>query len=109
MVSPRETFANRMTRLGASVVIGVPLAATGNLNQEGAMAKQGYDLWLDWVNGTRGGIEVGGGTNIGTETYAASVGQWSHAQDTGNVATPSGKSFSALIASLGGPAGIVEG
>lgn len=47
-------------KYGADIVIGLPLAATGNLSQEGAMAKQGYDLWLDWVNGTKGGIEVGG-------------------------------------------------
>jgi branched-chain amino acid transport system substrate-binding protein len=45
---------------GSDIVIGVPLAVTGNLSQEGAMAKQGYDLWLDWVNGARGGIEVQG-------------------------------------------------
>jgi branched-chain amino acid transport system substrate-binding protein len=47
-------------KYGADIVIGLPLAATGNLAQEGAMARQGYDLWLDWVNGTRGGIEVAG-------------------------------------------------
>jgi branched-chain amino acid transport system substrate-binding protein len=47
-------------KYGADIVIGLPLAATGNLSQEGAMAKQGYDLWLDWVNGTKGGIDVGG-------------------------------------------------
>ena len=47
-------------KYGEDIVIGLPLAATGNLSQEGAMAKQGYDLWLDWVNGTRGGIEIGG-------------------------------------------------
>lgn len=45
---------------GADIVIGVPLAATGNLAVEGAMARQGYDLWLDWVNGVRGGIEIAG-------------------------------------------------
>jgi branched-chain amino acid transport system substrate-binding protein len=47
-------------KYGADIVIGLPLAASGNLTQEGGMAKQGYDLWLDWVNGTRAGIEVGG-------------------------------------------------
>jgi len=47
-------------KYGADIVIGLPLAATGNLSQEGSMAKQGYDLWLDWVNGTKGGIDVGG-------------------------------------------------
>jgi hypothetical protein len=33
---------------GPDIVIGVPPAASGNLADEGAMAKQGYDLWLDW-------------------------------------------------------------
>jgi branched-chain amino acid transport system substrate-binding protein len=47
-------------KYGEDIVIGLPLAATGNLSQEGAMAKQGYDLWLDWVNGTKGGIDVAG-------------------------------------------------
>ncbi len=45
---------------GQDIVIGVPLAASGNLAEEGAMARQGYDLWLDWINGARGGIEVAG-------------------------------------------------
>jgi hypothetical protein len=56
-----------------------------------------------------GGIEIGWGANLGTETYAAAQGQWNPGADSGNVATPSGRSFSALIASLGGPPGIVEG
>jgi acetyltransferase-like isoleucine patch superfamily enzyme len=56
-----------------------------------------------------GGIEVGWGAGIGTESYAMKAGQWSRSMDSGNVATPAGKSFSALIASLGGPPGIVEG
>lgn len=56
-----------------------------------------------------GGIEIGWGANIGTETYAAAMGQWSNGSDSGNVATPAGRSFSALISSLGGPAGLVEG
>lgn len=55
------------------------------------------------------GIEIGWGAGIGTETYAAAHGQWGPGDDSGDVATPSGKSFSALIASLGGPPGIVEG
>jgi branched-chain amino acid transport system substrate-binding protein len=48
------------SRTGPDIVIGVPLAASGNLTAEGAMARQGYDLWLDWVNRTRGGIQVQG-------------------------------------------------
>lgn len=45
---------------GAPVVIGVPLSFTGSLSSESAQAKQGYDLWLDWVNGHEGGLVVGG-------------------------------------------------
>jgi branched-chain amino acid transport system substrate-binding protein len=39
--------------------IGAPLAATGADAREGALTKQGYDLWADTVN-ARGGITVGG-------------------------------------------------
>ncbi len=38
--------------------IGAPLAATGSDAREGALTKQGYDLWADTVN-ARGGIKVG--------------------------------------------------
>ena len=38
--------------------IGAPLAATGPDAREGALTKQGYDLWAETVN-TRGGIKVG--------------------------------------------------
>lgn len=41
------------------VRIGIPLAATGAEAREGALAKQGYDLWAETVN-ARGGIKVGG-------------------------------------------------
>ncbi|HKW93150.1 MAG TPA: amino acid ABC transporter substrate-binding protein [Methylomirabilota bacterium] len=39
--------------------IGAPLAATGPQAREGALAKQGYDLWADTVN-ARGGVKVDG-------------------------------------------------
>jgi len=47
--------------LGAQEVlkIGAPLAATGADAREGALTKQGYDLWAELVN-ARGGIKVGG-------------------------------------------------
>jgi len=38
--------------------IGAPLAATGAEAREGALAKQGYDLWAETVN-ARGGLKVG--------------------------------------------------
>jgi murein DD-endopeptidase MepM/ murein hydrolase activator NlpD len=56
-----------------------------------------------------GGIEIGWGSGLGTQPLAQALGQWSGGADASNVASPSGKSFSALIAQLGGPPGKVEG
>jgi hypothetical protein len=55
------------------------------------------------------GIEIGWGAGIATKAYAKVAGQWSPARDEDNVATAAGKSFSSLIAALGGPPGKVEG
>jgi hypothetical protein len=55
------------------------------------------------------GIELGWGAGAGTKTYAQAAGQWSATDDEDNLASPAGKSFSALIAALGGPPGKVEG
>ena len=44
---------------GEDISIGVPMSITGSQSKEGALAKQGYDMWLDWVNG-QGGIPVKG-------------------------------------------------
>jgi hypothetical protein len=55
------------------------------------------------------GIELGWGAGASTNTHAAAAGQWSASADENDVATPAGKSFSGLIASLGGPRGKVEG
>jgi hypothetical protein len=56
-----------------------------------------------------GGIEIGWGSGVGSQPLAQAEGQWSSGSDAANVATPAGRSFSALIASLGGPPGKVEG
>ncbi|MGN6869789.1 MAG: hypothetical protein ACTHMY_15460 [Solirubrobacteraceae bacterium] len=55
------------------------------------------------------GIELGWGSGRGTKAYAKVAGQWSPEDDRDNVASPAGRSFSDLIAALGGPAGKVEG
>jgi hypothetical protein len=55
------------------------------------------------------GIELGWGAGISTKAYAKVSGQWSPTDDQDNIATAAGKTFSALIAALGGPPGIVEG
>jgi branched-chain amino acid transport system substrate-binding protein len=44
---------------GATIVLGAPLGLTGALAQESKLAKQGYDMWLEWIN-QQGGINVGG-------------------------------------------------
>ncbi|MHB1834261.1 MAG: hypothetical protein ACYCXW_04785 [Solirubrobacteraceae bacterium] len=61
------------------------------------------------IPGSSTGIEIGWGAGIGTEAYAMAAGQWSSGADARSVATTAGRSFSALIASLGGPPGLVEG
>src|SRR4030088_1678173 len=44
---------------GSAIVLGAPLGLTGSLAKESELTKQGYDLWLDWIN-ARGGIVVNG-------------------------------------------------
>lgn len=61
------------------------------------------------IPGYATGIELGWGVGTGTTTYAAETTGWTPDDDSNNVATAAGKSFSALIASLGGPPGVVEG
>jgi hypothetical protein len=55
------------------------------------------------------GFEIGWGAGVDTRTYAALTGRWNAADDQHNVASGPGKNFSALIATLGGPPGKVEG
>jgi len=44
---------------GEPIIFGTAIALTGSLNKEGLLAKQGYDLWFDWIK-ERGGITVNG-------------------------------------------------
>lgn len=55
------------------------------------------------------GVELGWGAGVSTATYAATTHQWTAESDQNSIASAPGKSFSALIAALGGPAGKVEG
>ena len=55
------------------------------------------------------GIEVGWAAGQGMISYAAKTGQWSPAHEEDNIPSAAGLYFSALIASLGGPPGRVEG
>ena len=61
------------------------------------------------ISGWETGIEIGWGAGTGTTAYAAKARQWDATSDEHSSASPAGKSFSALVASLGGPPGKIEG
>jgi hypothetical protein len=61
------------------------------------------------IPGWSTGIELGWGAGKSTTTYAEKMHQWSSTSDQDNIPSAAGKSFSAVIASLGGPQGLVEG
>src|SRR6266704_4385728 len=42
---------------GSTLVFGAAVSLTGAQSKEGGLTKQGYDLWLDWIN-AKGGIVV---------------------------------------------------
>src|SRR2546425_11514849 len=42
---------------GSTLVFGAAVSLTGAQSKEGGLTKQGYDLWLDWIN-QRGGIVI---------------------------------------------------
>src|SRR2546422_3644724 len=42
---------------GSAIVFGASVSLTVSQSKEGALTKQGYDLWLDWIT-ARGGIVV---------------------------------------------------
>ncbi len=47
------------TTTGADIILGTPLSVTGAQSNEGNLTKQGYDMWLSWIN-LQGGISVKG-------------------------------------------------
>ena len=61
------------------------------------------------ISGWETGIEVGWGAGVSTVTYAAKTHEWNDTSDENSKASAAGKSFSALIAALGGKPGKVEG
>ncbi|MDE3101861.1 MAG: ABC transporter substrate-binding protein, partial [Chloroflexota bacterium] len=46
-------------KTGADIIIGSPISLTGSTSNEGNLSKQGYDMWLSWIN-EQGGITVNG-------------------------------------------------
>ena len=61
------------------------------------------------IPGWSSGVELGWGAGASTRTYAAKMRQWSARKDSDSIASAAGRSFSSMVASLGGPAGKVEG
>jgi branched-chain amino acid transport system substrate-binding protein len=59
---------------GSDIVVGAPLAATGDQATEAALTKQGYDLWADWAN-RDGGITVQGVRHRVRIVYADDAGK----------------------------------
>jgi branched-chain amino acid transport system substrate-binding protein len=43
-----------------TILLGAAVSETGQYAREGKDTRQGYDLWVDWVNNEYGGINVGG-------------------------------------------------
>jgi len=42
-----------------TIVLGAAVSETGRFSREGKDTRQGYGVWLDWVNNEYGGIQVG--------------------------------------------------
>jgi hypothetical protein len=61
------------------------------------------------IQGWSTGIELGWGAGVATLTYAAARHQWDAHSDANSKASQAGKTFSALVAALGGPPGKIEG
>jgi len=53
------TSSGSSTKTGDPIIFGSAVSLTGQQAKEGALTKQGYDLWLDWIN-QHGGIEFKG-------------------------------------------------
>jgi branched-chain amino acid transport system substrate-binding protein len=72
---------------GSDIVVGAPLAATGDQAKEAALTRQGYDLWADWANRS-GGIVVQGVRHRVRIAYADDAGRPDvSAQQTENLIT----------------------
>jgi branched-chain amino acid transport system substrate-binding protein len=54
-----ETTAAEPAGFAGTIVLGAAVSDTGKYAREGQDTRQGYDVWLDWVNNEYGGIKVG--------------------------------------------------
>ena len=56
---PAAEPEEEMAGFDGKIVLGAAVSDTGRYAREGQDTRQGYDLWLDWVNNEHGGIKVG--------------------------------------------------
>ncbi len=57
--SVEENTEAEAMEVAGTVRIGAAVSETGKYAREGKDTRQGYNLWLDWVNNEKGGIQVG--------------------------------------------------
>ncbi len=51
--------ATAAAEFAGTIKIGAAVSETGRFSREGKDTRQGYGIWLDWVNNEYGGIKVG--------------------------------------------------
>ena len=54
-----EASEEAAMEVAGTIRIGAAVSETGKYAREGKDTRQGYNLWLDWVNNEKGGIQVG--------------------------------------------------
>ncbi len=51
--------AEEPMEMAGTIKLGAAVSESGKYAREGKDTRQGYNLWLDWVNNEKGGIQVG--------------------------------------------------
>ena len=67
------------------IYLGAAVSETGKFSREGKDTRQGYGVWLDWVNNEYGGIKVG------DERYKVELIMYDDEGDPDTAARPGGK------------------
>ncbi len=57
--APAEEEAAAEPEFAGTIVFGAAVSETGKYAREGKDTRQGYNVWLDWVNNEYGGIKIG--------------------------------------------------
>ena len=57
--APDDSGEEEAAEFAGTIRLGAAVSDTGKYAREGQDTRQGYNLWLDWVNSEYGGIKVG--------------------------------------------------